>query len=74
MTRFKGRFVLGGLRKFTEQRGGILDRNKSNRACVLTRGVNGIDWKHYKHPLPEHVYDVYIRYWGFIVRINLCKS
>jgi len=25
--------------------------------------ILGIDWKHYKHPLPEHVYDVYIRYW-----------
>jgi hypothetical protein len=26
-------------------------------------GVSGIDWKHYKHPLPEHVYDVYMKYW-----------
>jgi hypothetical protein len=22
-----------------------------------------IDWKHYKHPLPENVYDVYLKYW-----------
>ncbi|MGA7075980.1 MAG: hypothetical protein WBZ42_05475 [Halobacteriota archaeon] len=29
----------------------------------MTHGVSGIDWKHYKHPLPEHVYDVYIKYW-----------
>jgi hypothetical protein len=25
--------------------------------------MNGIDRKHYKHPLPEHVYDVYVQYW-----------
>jgi hypothetical protein len=34
------------------------------KALVLTDGVSGIDWKHYKHPLPEHVYDVYMKYWG----------
>jgi hypothetical protein len=35
--------------------------------------ILGIDWKHYKHPLPEHVYDVYIKYWGlstFLVHMN----
>jgi hypothetical protein len=25
------------------------------RAYILTHGVSGIDWKHYKHPLPENV-------------------
>jgi hypothetical protein len=30
----------------------------------MTHGVSGIDWNHYKHPLPEHVYDVYIQFWG----------
>ncbi|MGZ4953163.1 MAG: hypothetical protein ACXV5A_07185 [Halobacteriota archaeon] len=30
----------------------------------MTHSVSGIDWKHYKHPLPEHVYDIYMRYWG----------
>ncbi|MGZ4936573.1 MAG: hypothetical protein ACXV4C_08505 [Halobacteriota archaeon] len=29
----------------------------------MTHGVSGIDWKHYKHPLAEHVYDVYMRDW-----------
>jgi len=24
----------------------------------MTHGVTGIDWKHYKHPLPENVFDV----------------
>ncbi|MGZ7138090.1 MAG: hypothetical protein ACXVI7_07810 [Halobacteriota archaeon] len=31
---------------------------------IMTHSVSGIDWTHYKHPLPEHVYDVYMRYWG----------
>jgi hypothetical protein len=25
----------------------------------MTHGVSGVDWEHYKHPLPEYVYDVY---------------
>jgi hypothetical protein len=29
----------------------------------VTHGVSGIDWKHYKHPLPENVFDVYMQYW-----------
>jgi len=29
----------------------------------MTHGVSGIDWKHYKHPLPENVYDAYMGYW-----------
>jgi hypothetical protein len=29
----------------------------------MTHGVSGIDWKHYKHPLPEHVYDAYMQVW-----------
>ncbi len=33
-----------------------------NRAYILTHGVSGVDWAHYKHPLPEHVYDVYMKY------------
>ena len=30
----------------------------------MTHGVSGIDWKHYKHPLPENVYDIYMKYWA----------
>jgi hypothetical protein len=26
--------------------------------------ILGIDWKHYKHPLQENVYDVYMQYWA----------
>ena len=29
----------------------------------MTHGVNGIDWKQYKHPLPENVFDVYMQHW-----------
>ncbi len=26
-------------------------------------GFSGVDWKHYKHLLPESVYDVYMQHW-----------
>jgi hypothetical protein len=29
---------------------------------TLPHGVSGIDWKHYKHPLPETIYDVYTKH------------
>jgi hypothetical protein len=58
------RFVMGDLRKFAEQYGDIIQWGQSNRAYILTHGVSGVDWSHYKHPLPEHVYDVYMQYWG----------
>jgi hypothetical protein len=64
LIRFDGHFVLGDLRKFTEQHGDIIQWNQSNRAYVLTHGVGGIDWKHYKHPMPEHVYNIYMEKWG----------
>jgi len=56
-------FVLGDLRKFAEQYGDIIGWEQSNRAYILTHGVSGIDWKHYKHPMPDHVYDNYMKYW-----------
>jgi len=28
-----------------------------------THGVSGVEGAHYRHPLPEHVYDVYMKYW-----------
>jgi hypothetical protein len=63
LTRTAAHFVLGDLRKFTEQYGDSIQWDQSNRAYIMTHGVSGIDWKHYKHPLPENVYDIYIRYW-----------
>ena len=66
MSRFKGHFVLGDLRKFAEQYGDIIGWDQSNRAYILTHGVSGVDWAHYKHPLPENVYDVYMRYWSHV--------
>ncbi len=56
-------FILGDLRKFSEQHGDVIDWDVSNRAYILTHGVSGVDWAHYRHPLPEHVYDVYMQYW-----------
>jgi hypothetical protein len=63
LTRIDGHFVLGDLRKFAEQHGDLIGWDTSNRAYIMTHSVSGIDWKHYKHPLPENVYDVYMRYW-----------
>jgi hypothetical protein len=37
--------------------------NRSNRAYIITRGVSGIDWKHYKHPRLKNVYEVYMKCW-----------
>jgi hypothetical protein len=62
MSRFGGHFVLGDLRKFCEQHGDAIGWEQSNRAYIMTSGVSGIDWKHYKHPLPENVYNVYMQY------------
>jgi hypothetical protein len=64
LSRCSGDFVLSDLRKFTEQHGDVIGWDSSNRAYVLTHGVGGIDWKHYKHPLPDSVYDIFMKYWG----------
>jgi hypothetical protein len=56
-------FVPGDLRKFCEQTGDILQWDQSNKNYILTHGVSGVDWRFYKHPLPERVYTVYLNYW-----------
>ncbi|MGB8311986.1 MAG: hypothetical protein WCE81_09010 [Halobacteriota archaeon] len=63
LLRAAGHFILGDLRKFAEQYGDIIQWDQSNRAYILTHGVSGVDWTHYKHPLPEFVYDIYMQYW-----------
>jgi integrase len=59
-----GHFVCGDLRKFTEQYSDIIQWDQSNRAYILTHGVSGVEWSHYRHPLPEYVYEVYMRNWN----------
>ena len=63
LTRAPLRFTPSDLRKFAEQHGDIIQWGQSNRAYILTHGVSGVDWSHYKHPLPEHVYANYMQYW-----------
>ena len=58
------RIVNGDLRKFCEQMGDILQCDQSNKNYIMTHGVSGVDWRFYKHPLPDSVYDVYIKYWA----------
>ena len=61
---YGGHFVCGDLRKFCEQMGDILQWDQSNKNYILTHGVSGVDWRFYKHPLPDSVYDVYMQYWA----------
>ncbi len=61
--------VSGALRarrptRFGEEHGDVIGWDQSNREYIITHGVSGIDWKHYKHPLPDSVYDVYMKYWA----------
>ena len=63
LVRISAHFFLSDLRKFSEQYGDIIQWDQSNRAYIMTYGVSGIDWKHYKQPLPENVYDIYMQYW-----------
>ena len=64
MSHFKRHFQLGDLRKFAEQHGDKIEWDQSNRAYVLTHGTSGVEWRRYRHPLPDAVYDFYIKYWG----------
>jgi integrase len=59
----KARMWLSDFRKFAEQFGDIIGWDVTNRKYVLAHGMTGVDWEHYKHPLPEDVYDTYMRYW-----------
>ncbi len=74
LTRISGHFVLGDLRKFAEQHGDIIQWDQSNRAYILTHGVSGVEWSHYRHPLPEHIYDVYMQYWRDVQFTQLKNS
>ena len=63
MSRFQKHFALGDLRKFAEQHGDVIEWHQSNKNYIMTHGVSGVEWQS-KHPLPETVYDVYMKSWG----------
>jgi integrase len=63
LSRIATHFTLGDLRKFAEQNGDVIQWEQSNRAYILTHGVSGVSWSHYRNPLPEYVYDIYMTYW-----------
>jgi hypothetical protein len=56
-------FRMGDLRKWCEQEGDILQWDQSNKNYILTHNVKGVDWRFYKSPRAEPVYDVYMQYW-----------
>ena len=60
----KAHLWLSDFRKFAEQFGDIIGWDATNRKYVLAHGMTGVDWEHYKHPLPESIYDVYMKSWG----------
>jgi integrase len=60
----KAHLWLSDFRKFAEQFGDIIGWDATNRKYVLAHGMTGVDWEHYKHPLPEYVYEIYMRYWA----------
>jgi hypothetical protein len=59
----KAHLWLSDFRKFAEQFRDIISWDTTNRKYVLAHGMTGVDWEHYKHPLPEDVYSTYMRYW-----------
>ncbi|MGZ7171692.1 MAG: hypothetical protein ACXVI1_10900 [Halobacteriota archaeon] len=60
----KAHMWVGDFRKFAEQFGDIIGWESTNRKYVLAHGMTGVDWSHYKHPLPENVYSTYMTYWA----------
>ncbi len=54
---------LDDLRTCTEQYGDVIQAGSVKSAYIMTHGVSGVDWKQYKHPLPEYVYDIYTEHW-----------
>jgi hypothetical protein len=49
----KAHLWLSDFRKFAEQFGDIIGWDTTNRKYILAHGMTGVDWEHYKHPLPE---------------------
>ena len=39
-----------------------------------TYGVSGVEWAHSRHPLPEYVYDAYMRYWKDVQLIQTVST
>jgi hypothetical protein len=59
----KAHLWLSDFRKFAEQFGDVIGWDTTNRTYVLAHGMTGVDWEHYKHPLPEDVYDSLMQDW-----------
>ena len=59
-------FLPGDLRKFCEQMGDVLQWDQSNKNYIRTHGVSGVDWRFYKSPRPDSVYQIYMQYWRHV--------
>jgi len=60
----KAHLWLGDFRKFAEQFGDTIGWDATNRKYILAHGMTGVDWERYKHPLPDDVYETYMRDWA----------
>ena len=60
-------FIMSDLRKYCEQASDILQWDQSNKNYILTHNVKGVDWRFYKSPRAEPVYDVYMQYWSQMI-------
>jgi integrase len=56
-------FKMSDARKFCVQVSDELQWDQSNKNYIMTHNVAGVDWRFYKSPRAELVYDVYIKYW-----------
>ncbi|MGZ4932817.1 MAG: hypothetical protein ACXVIG_07615 [Halobacteriota archaeon] len=57
-------FLPGDLKKACQQIGEQLLWDQSNKNYILTHGVSGVDWRFYRSPRPDSVYDTYMQDWG----------
>jgi len=60
----KGHLWLSDLRKFCQNYGDRIGWDATNQKYVLAHAMTSVDWVHYRPPLPEDVYDVYMRAWA----------
>ena len=66
LSRINRLFVIDDLRKFTGQYG-MSSVGSSQIEVTSQHTAYRVEWSHYRHLLPEHVYEVYMRNWKDVV-------
>jgi hypothetical protein len=60
MSQFEGTYRLSDGRKYFEQTSDLVQLNETYRAFIMSHGVGGIAWTHYKAFQEDVVYDVFM--------------